>query len=506
MKRRLCIGLINPTEALVSILDSIGVWYETAGFDQSLSDRYVLLIIEKSTELNSEQIHAVLNFRAEGNSVLEICTSPKIYTKVVSLTRSTSIFNTGSGTEFDRISHIDLYSEWASSKNSRLLSGLVDFEDDSSTGFIGLDLNRIFENNRYVRKRFLSISKPHPDEIVSETDRGTITDLIELTIQRLLHKKKLPFIKKWISPEKNSVFCFRIDTDYGTKESLSEIYGLLKKHSIKASWFLHVKAHEEWLGYFKNFKGQEIALHGYEHGAGAQHAKIKKNINDGLGKLREHNITPEGYCAPYGIWSEALGEVLKEFNFNYSSEFTKAYDALPFFTTKHLQIPIHPVCTGSLSRKRYSSDQMGTYFQQVYQNKKNLFKPIIFYHHPLQPGLEVFGSILGKVNNDKLTNLTFIEYARFWEKRHESQFTAFLEDNSVMLQSTNKDLFLHVSSRPGTFNLVPATTRMLPKSIPHVFKYQTPSLPSINEMKELYSKKWNLLKTSFMDWRNRSNL
>lgn len=55
MKRRLCIGLISPSPYLISLLDSIGVWYEEADFNHNLFESYALLIFD-SSKINADQM------------------------------------------------------------------------------------------------------------------------------------------------------------------------------------------------------------------------------------------------------------------------------------------------------------------------------------------------------------------------------------------------------------------------------------------------------------------
>lgn len=510
MKKKLCIGLISPSPILISLLDSIGVWYEEIDFNKSL-DNYCQLIIDGEFPSNKEEIQLIQDFSVAQGSVLEISTNPTFYSITVNKTSVKTVFNTISDTAFDRISHLDIYSNCALSSASTLFSGLVDFQkkvDHSTIGFIGLDLRALPPSKDYIRKRFLSSFGIQPDEMVNKVSRDALCDLIELTIQKLLHDKDLPFVKKWTSPKPKPIFGFRIDSDYGTKESLQEIYSLLNKHTIPATWFLHVKAHENWLEYFKSLKGQEFALHGYKHGSSNTDQKISSNIEAGLSKLKKADIETKGFCAPYGIWNNGLEKVIGTYDFLYTSEFTTGYDCVPFHQEKisNLQIPIHPICTGSLSRKRYSNANIQRYFMDTYQRKEKLFKPILFYHHPLQIALNIFDEIFAQVNSDKLTKLTFGEYAEFWNRRHKLEFTAFVENDQIDIESNDPSLLLYISSSSNSFDLIPSKNQSISKDIKATFKYETPSLPSQEELKNLHRNRFELMKTSFIDWKNRNYL
>ena len=270
-----------------------------------------------------------------------------------------------------------------------------------------------------------------------------------------------------------------------------------------------MEAHEGWLDRFKSFSVQEIGLHGYEHGTSTSYENAFHNIEKGLQLLRDEGMEPTGFCAPYGIWNQTLDEVLQQFNFGYSSEFTLACDGLPFYPSEHLplQIPIHPVCTGSLSRKRAPLGTMKRYFEQVLENKIAGFEPVIFYHHPMQPGLEVWDSIFGKVNDLGLTKLTFRDFAAFWEKRTNAHFEAYVYPgrDQVQLKSTS-GLLIQQSKDHSSFSLNHMSEEIIHVSEPPTFEYGERYLPSAQEIESMRSYKLDLLKTSFLDWKNRKRI
>ncbi|MEP0004938.1 MAG: DUF2334 domain-containing protein [Balneola sp.] len=512
MKQRLCTGLISPSDYLLSLLDSIGIWYEEIDFKKELSKNYSVIILEKVSP-NSSQQTKINDFLRNNGSLLEISTKPYFYSDELNTSYSKTIFNTNSESGFNRVGPIDIYSHWTSAKNSTLFSGLIGFQKTENSSyqnvcFLGLDVHSLPKATSYTRKRFYSPSGLFPDEIVNKVSRDSLSDLIELCIKKLLYARNLPFIKKWTSPKPEPVFGFRVDSDFGSKKSLDSIYNLLSDFGIKATWFLHVQAHENYLEHLKTFGEQELALHGYNHGYSGSIAKIQENIRTGLSVLASSGIHPSGFCAPYGIWNFGLQKVLSEFNFNYTSEFTSGYDSVPFVVPKssHLQIPIHPICTGSMNRKGYSSDQMKEYFLSVYERKKSSYKPIFFYHHPMQKGLDVFGEIFKKVRADGLTNLTFNEYASFWKKRQDQQISIYSEGKKVFIESNDPDLYLYISNTNDEFDLVFSKTQVLEKSAYSTFKYDTPSLPSNSEIEQIHQNRFQLYKTNILDWRNRQRL
>ena len=508
MSQRLSIGLSDPSPLLISLLNSIGVWYEKVDITKDLSRTYSLLIIG-NTKPDQTTEHQIRNYLATGGALLEISTDPIYYPSLVTKRYSHSISNEKSGTEFDRISHIDIYSRWSYSDSS-IFSGLVDFKvtKNGTLGFVGLNLTDLPKDSDYTRKRFLSPFGRQPDEIVNKLSRDSLADLIELSVQRMFHIHKLPFIKKWISPEPKPVFGFRIDTDFGTKESIEPIYKLLDNHSLNGTWFLHVQAHENWLKWFKDLNDQELALHGYKHGYSSSFSKVRSNIEQGLKTLVKNDIQPKGFCAPYGIWNNALRKSLEDFEFEYTSEFTSGYDALPFTNqySDNIQVPVHPICTGSLNRRQYSFEDMKSYFCHIYDQKKALHKPVIFYHHPLQNGLELFDEIFTKANSDGMTNLTFLEYARFWRSRSQHKFSAVLSNRGIEIDSNDSSLLFFISKTPNEFALISSESQLVSLDLNPSFKYNSPSLPSVQELEKMQRDRLQILKTSFIDWRNRYRL
>lgn len=510
MKKRLCIALISPSKELISILDSIGLWYEVEPRLPLSPENYSLLILEKNSAISSHQ-NEIQQFLDEDGYLLNISSDPKLFDSQFRNRKVTRLINRNNIAGFNRVPYLDIYSKVALSNNSELFNGLVDINTTNSTNnvaLIGFNLSSLFSSKKgYQRKRFYSPVGENPDEIVSTIHRDAICDLIEVTIQHLHIKQGIPFIKKWHSPTKNPVFLFRIDSDYGTQSSLQKIYDLLDKHKLKATWFLHVFAHKNWLSKFKQFQHQELALHGYKHGYSSSPKKIKRNIEVGLKDLEKANINVDGFCAPYAIWNDGLKSALSTFDFLYTSEFTRAYDSLPFFDDKeHLQIPIHPICTGSFSRIRYSETNIQNYFNFILNQKLQLWKPIVFYHHPMQYAFDIFDDIFSKVNSQKLTNLTFTEYAQFWKKRNATKVECTFDGNSVSLNANNKDCLFYIANSFDGFGLEKPNTKIDSTQITSTFKYHTTSIPSVNEIEELSVNKLQLLKTSLIDWKNRNRL
>ncbi|MBO6524496.1 MAG: DUF2334 domain-containing protein [Balneolaceae bacterium] len=513
--RHLCIGILELTPGWKSILDQIGVWYEEVESFGDLFTSYSVIIINKP--VSEEVEHQLHEFNDAGGSIFETPSGDTFSHARFTVTKKIkSLINNGNIPFLDHISFLDVYSEAHLYNGQTNFDGLIDFEkiEDGIVCNFGINPDELIANNEYNRKRFFFKKKKHPDELVSRVSKKELVDLITSLLKELHFQQGLPFVNKWTSPKEHPVFAFRIDSDFGDKESVKSLHKIGKTNQVPMTWFLHVQAHEDWLNLFHEFEGQEIALHGYEHGTSTSYEQVFNNIEKGLQLLKDVGFSPEGFCVPYGIWNKTLAEVLQKFNFKYSSEFTVGYDGIPFYPIHNnagsntLQIPIHPICTGSLNRKNASFQEMKEYFAKVLEGKLNRYENVVFYHHPLQPGTEIWNDIFSKVNDLKLTKLSLNEYASFWKKRLYTQYSVSIdtENNALSFSGELGNLLLQVSSSHTSFELVQANGDNEVKSSGE-FKYHTQTKKlSESEIEELKGDKFQLIKTSLLDWKNRIKL
>lgn len=509
MNQRLCIGFHEINSSWEAILNDLGLWFEEIDYENDLHSQYSLIVLNDKPD-NSQILH-LNNYIDKGGALLELkgVHAFTVKNKVRSSFKKT-IIDRSKSEAFEHIPFLDLFSTVETHQGSNLFKGMIHFEKygKGNIGFFGADVPNLLYSAQYKRKRFEAGNLPSPDEIVSMVSKHELIEVFRSTIAHLHFERNLPFIQKWVSPTKKPVFCFRIDSDFGDRASIENLYKVCSKHDIKATWFLHVEAHENWLDVFRDLEQQEIALHGYKHGTSRSSFKAVANIKKGYDLLRLSGFDIDGYCAPYGIWNEGLEKALEDFEFDYTSEFTFKYDGFPATSPadqSRLQIPIHPICTGSLNRRHYSEEQMKGYFRGVIENKFARNEPILFYHHPLQPGLNVIEYIFEEINKQGLENLTFSEYADFWFDRQNSRFKAFHDDNKLMIES-GTNLMLQASTGHEGFHLLNSANGWYDlKTIPKT-EYRSRYLPSQEKVKEMRRTDMLLLKTSLLDWKNRIRL
>jgi hypothetical protein len=279
-------------------------------------------------------------------------------------------------------------------------------------------------DTRVTDRAFYARSDRLPSERVSRVSRGEVSQLVHHALAFLHHARSLPYLHLWYYPRTlRNVLTFRIDTDGAPRRDIDDLYRLLKAHDIPGAWFLDVAAHEPWLGHFATLEGQEIGLHCYRHRRFANAASQEADWRKGLSLIRAAGLSPAGMAAPYGAWTPDTAHVIDRLGLEYSSEFAYAYDTLPVHpcvggaVKQTLQLPIHPVSTGSLRRAGYTPAQMATYFMAAADALLTRDLPLAFYHHPTHGALDVFASLFAHCRTRGIETMRMDAWARWWTGR-----------------------------------------------------------------------------------------
>ncbi|MEK7262906.1 MAG: polysaccharide deacetylase family protein [Bacteroidota bacterium] len=301
------------------------------------------------------------------------------------------------------------------------------FVGEMGGGFIicfPFDAGELLPDTRITTKYFYSATKRKPSERVSLVSKNEIRKLVATSLAYLHQKQNLPYLHLWYYPDAaKNLFAFRIDTDYGTEKEIDELYSLLSKHSVRGTWFLDVKSHRAYLKKFAQMKEQEIGVHCFEHQTYSRFERNAKNIERAEELLADARILPNGFAAPFGDWNTELNRTLEEFSFRYSSEFAYDYDNLPSYPMlyervgKILQMPVHPVCIGSLRAAKMNEQQLADYFQRTIQQKTAQNEPLFFYHHPKDGFHSALTSLFETISNANIRNVTMNEFAEWWIQR-----------------------------------------------------------------------------------------
>jgi peptidoglycan/xylan/chitin deacetylase (PgdA/CDA1 family) len=295
---------------------------------------------------------------------------------------------------------------------------------------------------RSANKSFHSARERLPFERVSLVAKGEMSRLLRDAMEYLHHLRGLPYAHLWYFPDgMENVFACRIDSDRGSRAQVDELYNAAREYDMRMSWFVDVKSHEEWLQHFAFLSGQEIGVHCYEHQTYDTYDDNHKNMLRALHKLSQVGVHAPGFTAPFGVWNSSLARAIDQIGFEYSSEFSYAYDSLPFFpcdrevTMNALQVPIHPICIGSLRRVGYSEAQMQEYFSSVMRLKLLRDEPLFFYHHPTHQAWDVVRDMFRFVKDQGLHNMTMLEFAQWWKRRAQANISITYENMQLTVHS-----------------------------------------------------------------------
>ena len=523
------IGVFGLSTGLMSLLDSLGVNYEECYTQKVDEPSYSVYIVHRA--LTSKEQKWLQNQHEKAKSLavlftLESGIQPKSTSVQKTYCASVHSPHLMAG-PLAHLSVIDCFSKVSFYGGKQDLDGICYVERQKSEHieqsiYLGIPLEASVSKFSYTRKFFPSPTGHKPNEIVSRTHKGHLQHLLRYALERLFYSIDLPYLSKWNFPTSQAIITLRIDSDFGTEKSLQAIYELANTYSAVLTTFLHVKAHEDWLEWFTQWPNHEHSLHGYEHAHIRSSYPLYQDIENGYQAMVDAGMTPKGYAAPYGIWTEQLSKALDAYPFSYSSEFTHGYDALPYclpdalatkpaLYSKRLQIPVHPICTGSLHRYRAVEKDFNAYFKHYMDIQYGMQQPIMLYHHPLQPGLSSIQFIMEYAQELDLQWLSYHEWATFWMQRASERIDIYYDKQKKLLISKDKPTLLYELKQDSPdFAIIHPNDWDVQNMVPiHTLSLQTKKSGTMadNEfLQNRFSNKWQLWKESFIQNRNRIRL
>jgi hypothetical protein len=335
------------------------------------------------------------------------------------------------------------------------------------------DAGAAASDTRSGDKTFYSRNERLPSERVSVVAKGEVRHLVSEALEFLHLSRGIPYAHLWYFPgNATNVFCFRVDTDSAPKADIEELHLIARDRGIGLTWFLDVGSHEPLLHYFAAMVGQEIGVHCYDHRVEDSTGTNYANFAKAKKILEAVGLHPEGLAVPYGIWTPSLAAVTRELGFRYSSEFSFAYDTLPLAPATAsevygvLQVPIHPICVGSLRQVGYSQRQMQVYFAMIAEMKMRRHEPLLFYHHPSHQGWDTVKSIFGWAGKKGVVPMTLGGYARWWEERGKVRAEIRAEGNWLLanatstVQAAEAGVWIRVVRKGGKEAIVPLSQRL----------------------------------------------
>lgn len=432
METTINIGIANLTEVWKNILTQLGASFSPVQDDAGYSlGKHSLIIVNKP--LSPKSVDICKHYLRSGGAIIDC---GYLIDKIISGTfnRCRKSFIIPHSQPFKQpVSIIDsCLAVNTFSKAQHLDKTLcIDTFGSGVIAFLGLPIEALFSDTRSKRKEFPAKTLRLPNEEVAAVSKGEILRLLFYLIKHLHSIRRIPFIHAWFFPDTaKNVFLFRIDSDYGSKKQIRTWYEMGKEHAITYTWFLHAAAHEQWIDLFHEFKGHEIALHGYDHVTSKRYAANKINVQKAIDVFTQHRFPATGFASPYGSWNDSLQKVFEESGFLYTSEFSCNYDSLPGYpvinnrTSPVLQIPIHPICIGSLIKAKAGDKEILAYFIAQCDYCIRQCNPIILYDHVLHAYPHLLKELFTHIRSLQIPVLTFSEYALWWKKRESVVFSA----------------------------------------------------------------------------------
>ena len=416
------IGILKKELAFENLLNQIGVDWDYFSFDNPHD--YSLLIINEI--LNDDEL-IKLNFYLKNCGAVFINSNQNIFNKTYTKSFVSSIYPA----EINFNELIDI------NKNINLVNNKL-FDLFDNVCIFPESISDLLNNINYKRLNFYSSKDRLPSENVNSVSKGSLSRLIESIFKNLHFNRRIVFASK-SNTDLSKTFTFRIDTDKSNSSNLVNLYNLLDKCNISANWNIDVESQKENLNIYKYFKNQNFGFHSNSHKIFKDKNKFENDFSTAMEFYKNNNFDVKSGAGIYGIWNENLNFQYEKEKFDYSSEFSLSYDSLPFFPTienkfsKTLQIPIHPICIGSLKIAGYKENEIINYFTDYINKSVYLNQPFHIYHHPNNENLNVLEYIFIYLKKLDIKNISYNDFFTKWIKRNNSKFEVkyFNEDESI---------------------------------------------------------------------------
>jgi hypothetical protein len=438
MRTRLTIGLIERDHGWTSVLRQIGVTFEGLDWNRVDVSEYPVIIVNRS--MTRAEAGRIGDYLAAGGAVLDV---GELARHLELATRSSFVSSVADATApFERTWLVDVEHRIESLVDAGALGRTVTLGEHGGgwIAHVPFDIASITRAARATRRRFHSPTGHHPDEVVARVPRHPYRVIVESALEWLHARRGLPFVHLWHYPDDaRGLFAYRIDTDYGTPAHMLRLRSLADAYGVPMTLFLHVGAHEDHLDLFRDFGNHELAAHGYRHRTFSSYEANWGNMAEARQVMTAAGYAPTGFAAPTGRWNRGLDRALREHGFEYSSEFTLDYDGLPFFPSMPdgfspvLQVPIHPVSVGNLTRAHAPEKAIDAYFQAVIDRQLAHRAPVILYHHPLQESWQIVESIFERARAERLAMTTMSDYATWWRARDRARLQASVDAGRLEL-------------------------------------------------------------------------
>ena len=215
------IGVVVSDPGWETILRQIGVAYERLDWNRLAAQHYAVVVINRSLS-RAEHVRIEAYVR-DGGAVLD---NGHFVSGLGLASKSVYIDSIVGGTEpFQSLWVLDVDDRVSPLRVAQHLDRTVALveQDGGFLAHVPFALARVLRSSSTRRRRFHAASGPHPDEVVARRSRNPYRVVIEGALRWLHEARGLPFLHLWHLPERQqSLFAFRIDSDFGTPISCSD--------------------------------------------------------------------------------------------------------------------------------------------------------------------------------------------------------------------------------------------------------------------------------------------
>lgn len=310
------------------------------------------------------------------------------------------------------------------------------------------ELERLLGRNRSAMRHFRLASDRLPAEAVSGVPRGEVRRLIGNCLRGLLDRLGLPYVRlSPFPPGCRGLGGLRVDTDAAIGADLDSTIDLAHRLGLTFTWFINTSLMPSEVplpGAIIDSR-QDIQLHCFRHRAYSDYKRALDDITTGIQQLADAGVRPSGYAAPYGEWSPGLQRAISDAGLDYSSEFGYAYDDLPVWpilgrgASRALQVPVHPICIGSLRRTRAVDEQVKQYYGELIRHRIARREPCLLYDHPTSTQTGVLESVVADLRRNCGHWTTITEYANWFRMRQRVKYAADASPERLSLTAVDVD-------------------------------------------------------------------
>jgi folate-dependent phosphoribosylglycinamide formyltransferase PurN len=284
---------------------------------------------------------------------------------------------------------------------------------------------------------------------LSQVNKGGVRRVITLAMRKAYLHRGYPYIHISYYPAPyQGAFAFRIDSDGYESESFETTFQTAHQLGIKMTWVIDVCSQLNQLDHAVKIAqaGQDVHAHCFEHEVFDSFDHNLANMAQAKQHLKKVGINSRAIFAPFGKWNPGFNRAMEKLAVEYSSEFTVAYDDLPYHPlvnqkrlSKVVQVPIHPYCLGDMMKCGFKMQQVVEHFDREILKKFRQNEPLFFYGHPigrLGTYPQVLEHIIKRAKslpNIWFTNLT--EFYDHWMRRRQLLLAPIMDRGQVILRT-----------------------------------------------------------------------